>query len=327
MSKIFSRIFHSEQAGLLLALLVLCLIISMLSPVFFTAINIKNVLRDASLIAIAGIGMVMIILLGEIDLSVGSTQAVAGVIAVAVLNQMDSVWLALLAALLAGALVGLCNGLLVTKAGINSLIATLGTMAILRGGAMVSTQAVSIQGKVEGFVEVGTGYLGPVPIPVLLAFLLFGLFYYVLHHTILGRYIYAIGGNIQAARLSGLAVDRTRVLVYVIGGVLAALSAFILASRLNSGQPNAGLGFELQVIAAVILGGISLTGGIGTLGGAFIGILILTVLSNGLVLLNVSSFYHDIARGAVIILAVYLDTRRKQSLLRRLLAPPSESNL
>ena len=112
----------------------------------------------------------------------------------------------------------------------------------------------------------------------------------------------------------------------MIGGVLAALSAFILASRLNSGQPNAGLGFELQVIAAVILGGISLTGGIGTLGGAFIGILILTVLSNGLVLLNVSSFYHDIARGAVIILAVYLDTRRKQSLLRRLLAPPSESN-
>ncbi len=326
MSKIFSRILHSEQAGLLLALLVLCLVISLLSPVFFTAINIKNVLRDASLIAIAGIGMVMIILLGEIDLSVGSTQAVAGVIAVAVLNQMDSVWLALLAALLAGALVGFCNGLLVTKAGINSLIATLGTMAILRGGAMVSTQAVSIQGKVEGFVEVGTGYLGPVPIPVLLAFFLFGLFYYVLHHTILGRYIYAIGGNIQAARLSGLAVDRTRVLVYVIGGVLAALSAFILASRLNSGQPNAGLGFELQVIAAVILGGVSLTGGIGTLGGAFIGILILTVLSNGLVLLNVSSFYHDIARGAVIILAVYLDTRRKQSLLRRLLAPPSESN-
>lgn len=325
MGKVFSRLFRNEQAGLLLALVLLCVVIGLLTPVFFTTINIKNVLRDASLIAIAGIGMVMIILLGEIDLSVGSTQAVAGVIAVVVLNQMDSVLLALLAALLAGALVGLCNGLLVTKAGINSLIATLGTMAILRGGAMVATQAVSIQGKVEGFVEVGTGYLGPIPIPVLLAFLLFGLFYYVLHHTILGRYIYAIGGNIQAARLSGLAVDRTRILVYVIGGVLAALSAFILASRLNSGQPNAGLGFELQVIAAVILGGISLTGGIGTLGGAFIGILILTVLSNGLVLLNVSSFYHDIARGAVIILAVYLDTRRKQSLLRRLLAPPTEA--
>ncbi len=325
MSKVLSRIFHNEQAGLLLALVLLCLVISLLTPVFFTAINIKNVLRDASLVAIAGMGMVMVILLGEIDLSVGSTQAVAGIVAVAVLNQTESVLLAFGVALLAGALIGLCNGLLVTKAGINSLIATLGMMAILRGGAMVSTQAVSIQAKVAGFVEVGTGYLGPIPIPVLLTFVLFGLFYYVLHHTILGRYIYAIGGNIQAARLSGLAVDRTRILVFVIGGMLAAISAFILASRLNSGQPNAGLGFELQVIAAVILGGISLTGGVGTLAGACIGILILTVLSNGLVLLNVSSFYHDIARGAVIILAVYLDIRRKESLLRRLLASQTES--
>jgi ribose transport system permease protein len=325
MSKVLSRIFHNEQAGLLLALVLLCLVISLLTPVFFTAINIKNVLRDASLVAIAGMGMVMVILLGEIDLSVGSTQAVAGIAAVAVLNQTESVLLAFGVALLAGALIGLCNGLLVTKAGINSLIATLGMMAILRGGAMVSTQAVSIQAKVAGFVEVGTGYLGPIPIPVLLTFVLFGLFYYVLHHTILGRYIYAIGGNIQAARLSGLAVDRTRILVFVIGGMLAAISAFILASRLNSGQPNAGLGFELQVIAAVILGGISLTGGVGTLAGACIGILILTVLSNGLVLLNVSSFYHDIARGAVIILAVYLDIRRKESLLRRLLASQTES--
>ena len=325
MSKVLSRIFHNEQAGLLLALVLLCLVISLLTPVFFTAINIKNVLRDASLVAIAGMGMVMVILLGEIDMSVGSTQAVAGIVAVAILNQTESVLLAFGVALLAGALIGLCNGLLVTKAGINSLIATLGMMAILRGGAMVSTQAVSIQAKVAGFVEVGTGYLGPIPIPVLLTFVLFGLFYYVLHHTILGRYIYAIGGNIQAARLSGLAVDRTRILVFVIGGMLAAISAFILASRLNSGQPNAGLGFELQVIAAVILGGISLTGGVGTLAGACIGILILTVLSNGLVLLNVSSFYHDIARGAVIILAVYLDIRRKESLLRRLLASQTES--
>ena len=325
MSKVFSRIFHNEQAGLLLALVLLCLVISLLTPVFFTAINIKNVLRDASLVAIAGMGMVMVILLGEIDLSVGSTQAVAGIVAVAVLNQTESVLLAFGVVLLAGALIGLCNGLLVTKAGINSLIATLGMMAILRGGAMVSTQAVSIQAKVAGFVEVGTGYLGPIPIPVLLTFVLFGLFYYVLHHTILGRYIYAIGGNIQAARLSGLAVDRTRILVFEIGGMLAAISAFILASRLNSGQPNAGLGFELQVIAAVILGGISLTGGVGTLAGACIGILILTVLSNGLVLLNVSSFYNDITRGAVIILAVYLDIRRKESLLRRLLGSQTES--
>ena len=153
---------------------------------------------------------------------------------------------------------------------------------------------------------------------MLIAFLLLVLFFYVLHYTTFGRYVYAVGGNPQAARLSGLPVERIRIAVFVIAGLLAALSAFILASRLNSGQPNAGLGFELQVIAAVILGGISLTGGVGTLAGALIGILILTVLSNGLVLLNVSSFYHDIARGIVIILAVYLDTRRKQSLVRRM---------
>ncbi|MEC7226996.1 MAG: ABC transporter permease [Candidatus Latescibacterota bacterium] len=315
-----NRLLQNEQAGLLLALILLCVVLSFLSPVFFTALNIKNVLRDAALVAIAGIGMVMVILLGEIDLSVGSVQAVAGIVAVAVLNSFSSVFVALGAALLAGACIGLINGLLITRAHINSLIATLGMMAILRGGAMVSTQAVSIQGSVESFMEIGTGHLGPIPIPVLIAFLLLALFFYVLHYTTFGRYVYAVGGNPQAARLSGLPVDRIRIAVFIIAGILAALSAFILASRLNSGQPNAGLGFELQVIAAVILGGISLTGGVGTLAGAFIGILILTVLSNGLVLLNVSSFYHDIARGIVIILAVYLDTRRKQSLVRRMLS-------
>ena len=319
MSALFKRLLHAEQAGLLLAFLLLCVVLSFLSPVFLSAVNLKNVLRDAALICIAATGMVMIILLGEIDLSVGSTQAVAGIVAVAMLNYSDSVFVGLLAALAAGALIGLANGLLVTRARINSLIATLGMMAILRGGSMVSTQAVSIQAHVDGFVEIGTGHLAGIPIPVALAALVFGLFYYVLHHTPLGRYIYAIGGNAEAARLAGLSVDRTRVAVFVIGGTLAALSAFILASRLNSGQPNAGLGFELQVIAAVVLGGISLTGGVGTLIGALIGILILTVLNNGLVLLNVSSFYHDIARGAVIILAVYLDSRRRQSLVRRLL--------
>ncbi len=315
-----TRLIQNEQAGLLLALVALCVILSLLSPVFFTAINIKNVLRDAALVAIAGIGMVMVILLGEIDLSVGSTQAVAGIIAVAVLNAYDSVMLALGAALVAGAFVGLINGLLITRAHINSLIATLGMMAILRGSAMVSTGAVSLQGTVDSFVDVGTGHWGPLPIPVVIAAVLLGLFLYVLHYTTLGRYIYAIGGNPQAARLSGLPVEGTRIAVFVLAGALAALSAFILASRLNSGQPNAGLGFELQVIAAVILGGISLTGGVGTLAGALIGILMLTVLSNGLVLLNVSSFYHDIARGFVIILAVYLDTRRKNSLVRRMVS-------
>ncbi len=319
MKGLLHRLLHAEQAGLLIAFILLCIIMTILSPVFLSAVNIKNVLRDAALVGIAGIGLVMIILQGEIDLSVGSSQAVVGIAAVSLLNYSDSILVSLGGALILGAVIGLVNGLLVTRARINSLIATLGMMAILRGVAMVSTQAVSIQAQVDGFIEAGTGHWGPVPIPVLIMLVLFAAFYYLLHHTPLGRYIYAIGGNTEAARLAGLAVDRTKIAVFAMGGLLAGLSAFILASRLNSGQPNAGLGFELQVIAAVVLGGISLTGGVGTLIGAFIGILILTVLNNGLVLLNVSSFYHDIARGLVIILAVYLDSRRKQSLVRRLL--------
>ncbi len=309
-----ARLLRAEQAGLALALVLLCLVLAALSPVFLSAANLKNVLRDASLIAIAGIGLSVVILAGEIDLTAGSAQAVVGILAVWLLNQSDSMALALLGALGAGCLIGLANGLLVTRAGINSLIATLGTMAILRGGAMVSTQAVSIQARVPGFERIGTGHLGPIPIPVLLAAALFALFYFLLHHTPAGRYLYAVGGNARAARLAGLPVERLKLTAFVISGVLAALSAFILASRLNSGQPNAGLGFELQVIAAVVLGGVSLTGGVGTLGGACLGILILTALSNGLVLLDVSSFYHDIARGAVIILAVYLDSRRRERL-------------
>ncbi len=305
-------LLRGEQGALLAALLLLCVVLSVLTPVFLSAANLKNVLRDASLIAIAGIGMVIVILAGEIDLSVGSVQAVVGILAVLLLNESGSILLALLGALVVGLAIGLCNGLLVTRAGINSLIATLGSMAILRGGAMVGTQAVSVQGRVDGFVEVGTGHWGPLPIPVVLAVVLLVLFYLVLHHTPAGRYLYAVGGNAQAARLAGLPVEKLKLAAFALSGVLAALSAFILAARLNSGQPNAGLGFELQVIAAVVLGGVSLSGGLGTLVGAGLGILILTVLNNGLVLLDVSSFYHDIARGTVIILAVYLDTRRRQ---------------
>ncbi|MCC7263599.1 MAG: ABC transporter permease [Candidatus Latescibacteria bacterium] len=309
-------LLRGEQAALVVALLLLAVVLSVLTPVFLSPANLKNVLRDSSLIAIAGIGMVMVILAGEIDLSVGSVQAVVGILAVQVLNESGSILLALLGALAAGLLIGLLNGLLVTRAGINSLIATLGTMAILRGGAMVGTQAVSIQGRVEGFTEVGTGYWGPLPVPVVLAVVLLVFFYLVLHHTPAGRYLYAVGGNAQAARLAGLPVEKLKLAAFALSGVLAGLSAFILAARLNSGQPNAGLGFELQVIAAVVLGGVSLSGGLGTLVGAVLGILILTVLNNGLVLLDVSSFYHDIARGTVIILAVYLDSRRRHQAQR-----------
>jgi ribose transport system permease protein len=312
-------ILSGEQASLVIALLVLCAVATVLAPVFLTTTNVMNVLRQTSLIAIAGIGMVMIILMGEIDLSIGSTQALVGILCVWTLNATGSMVVAIVASLALGVLLGLINGLLVTKARLNSLIATLGTMAIFRGIAFVTTNAVSIQSKVPSFDTVGTGYFGPFPIPVVLTIALFAAFYYVLHHTAFGRYIYAIGGNVNASRLSGLPVEKMKIQIFVMGSVFAAISAIILASRMSSGQPNAGVGFELQVVAAVILGGISLTGGVGTLTGAFIGMLILGVLDNSLILLNVNSFYHDIARGAVIIIAVYLDGARRRNLQKKLI--------
>lgn len=313
-----------EQLPLLFSLGVICVVLTFMTPMFFTVDNMMNILRAASLVAITGIGMVLVILVGEIDLSVGSVVAVVGIAGVWVLNATGSFTVALLVSLGIGALTGLINGVLVVYGNINSLIATLGTMAILRGVAMVTTQARSIQAVKEDFADFGAGYWGPFPKPLVIAFLVFVLVAFILNHTGLGRYIYAVGGNANAAKLAGIPVARVKMITFISLGMLAALTGLIIAARMSSGQPSAGTGWEFQVVAAVILGGISLTGGKGSLLGAVTGILILSVLQNGLILLNVSSFYHDIVRGAVIILAVYIDERRKRGLVRKLLRAKSQ---
>jgi ribose transport system permease protein len=277
-----------------------------------------NTLRQVSLTAICGFGLTMVILVGEIDLSVGSQQAIAGISSIYILNATRSIPLAILAALVCGVVVGAINGLLVTKAKLNSLIATLGTMAIWRGLAMVITGAVSIQSQVDAFQSLATGFIGFIPNAVIIAAALYFIIYYVLNHTTFGRKIYAIGGNKEASRLAGLSVDRIKLLVYIFSGVLTMLSGVLLASRMASAQPTAGTGFEMVVIASVILGGVSLNGGIGTIAGALIGMIILGVLQNGLTLLDVSSFWQDITRGLVIIVAVFVDTVRKDSIAKRL---------
>lgn len=315
---IADRIKQSDILVLILALIALCAITYFLKPVFLSERNIMNTLRQVSLTAICGFGLTMIILVGEIDLSVGSQQAVAGIITVAVLNATGSILLATLAALAAGVVVGGLNGLLVTKLKINSMIVTLGTMAIWRGVSMVVTNAVSIQSEVPEFLGLATGFVGAVPNAVIIAAVLFVAIYYLLNHTTFGRYIYAIGGNREASRFAGLPVDRIRLLVYIIGSVLSMLSGVLLASRMASAQPTAGTGFEMIVIASVILGGVSLSGGIGTITGALVGMLILGVLQNALTLMDVSSFWQDITRGIVIILAVGIDSVRKDSVAKRL---------
>lgn len=308
-----------EQMALLLSLIGLCIISTIISPVFLSVNNLMNVLRTASLTAICAMGYMFVILLGEMDLSIGSMQAVVGIVSVMILNFTKNVPAALLGGIITGAVLGCINGLLVTKAGINSLIASLGTMAILRGSAYIITNGISIQANIPGFEILGTGYIGPFPIPFLIAVVIFAALYFVLNKTVFGRNIYAVGGNNSAARLCGINVGRIKMAAYIIVGVLTALSGYILACRLNSAQPNAGDGFEFQVISAVVLGGVSLSGGKGNLTGAVIGVLILSVLSNVLVLAGVSSFYQEVSRGIVILLAVYIDSRNKRMAEKKIL--------
>lgn len=319
MKKVVQKVRQSDLLVLVLALIVVCIVVALLSPVFLTQRNIMNTLRQISLTAICGFGLTMVILVGEIDLSVGSQQAIAGISSVLVFNATNSVLLAILAALACGVVVGGINGLLVTKCKINSLIATLGTMTIWRGVAMVTTQAVSIQANDDKFIELATGFVGPFPNALIIATVLFFVFWYILSKTTFGRNIYAVGGNKEAATLSGLPVERMKITAYILGSVLTMLAGVLLASRMGSAQPTAGTGFEMVVIASVILGGISLDGGIGTITGALVGMLILGVLVNGLTLLDVSSFWQDITRGVVIILAVYVDGVRKAGLAKKLI--------
>lgn len=314
------NVLKFEQMTLLLSLIVLCIVSTFVSPVFLSVNNLMNVLRTASLTAICAMGYMFVILLGEMDMSVGSMQAVVGITAVMVLNSTKRIPLAILTALIIGAVLGCVNGLLVTKAQINSLIASLGTMAILRGGAYIITNGVSIQAGVSGFEAFGTGYIGPFPIPFVVALVILAVTYFVLSKTVFGRNVYAVGGNSSAAELCGINVNRIKMAAYMIVGVLTALSGYILASRLSSAQPNAGDGFEFQVISAVVLGGVSLSGGKGNILGAIIGVLILSVLSNVLVLAGVSSFYQEVSRGVVILLAVYMDSRNKRVAEKKILA-------
>ncbi len=298
-----------ESLGLLAIYALLVVALSLLSPYFLSVGNFLNILVAVSTIGIMAVAMTMVIVSGGIDLSIGSVVALAGV-AVAQLSHRMPISAAVLAALLVGLVVGLFNGLAITRAGINPLIATLGTLSIARGLAFVSSGGLTQTVRDEGFGFLGRGYLLGVPFPALVMALLFLAAGWALQSTVFGRSIYAVGGNREASRLAGLPVRRLQMAVYLISGLGAALGGVFLASQLGAGAPQAAAGIELSVIAAVILGGTSLSGGKGTIGGTLLGVLILGTLNNGLTLLNVSSYYQEVARGAVLLLAVGLDQLR-----------------
>ena len=299
-----------RKLGPLLGFIVLCLMLAVVSEQFLTVSNLLNVTRQVSINAIIAVGMTLVILTGGIDLSVGSIVAISGSITAGLMvGGMGSVP-AILAGLLLGTFIGVMNGLLVSYGKIPPFIATMGMMTIVRGYTLVYTDGRPITGFSEGFRDIGSGYVGIIPIPVIIMILIFIGAWLLLKKNQFGRYVYAIGGNEEAARLSGINTKKHLIGVYGIAGLLAAVSGIILTSRLNSAQPTAGMAFEMDAIAAVVLGGTSLAGGRGTIVGTLVGALIIGVLDNGLNLLNVSSFYQQVAKGVVILLAVIMD--RKQ---------------
>jgi ribose transport system permease protein len=298
-----------RRYGMVVAFALLVIILSLLSDSFLTARNILNVARQVSINAIIAAGMTFVILTGGIDLSVGSVLAFTGAVMAGLLSAGRPVAVAIAAGLGVGVVLGLVNGLVVSRGKVQPFIATLAMLTIARGATLVYTDGRPITGLPDSFVWLGAGELGSIPVPVLIMAVVFMACYFVLTQTVLGRYTYAIGGNEEAARLSGVNVAFYKTLVYVFSGVLTAISAIILTARLNSAQPTAGIAFELDAIAAVVLGGTTLAGGEGGIGGTLVGAFIIGVLNNGLNLLNVSSFYQQVVKGIVILLAVLLDRR------------------
>jgi ribose transport system permease protein len=303
-----------QKLGPLAALLALCIGLAFSGPDFLTVGNLLNVMRQVSINAVIAFGMTLVILLGGIDLSVGSILAVSSVVIADLLQAHCNPGLATLTGILAGALLGTVNGLIVTKGRVAPFIATLGTMTMLRGLALVLSNGSPISGFSSNFFSlVGDGYVaGLVPIPVVWMLAVFAIFWFVMRQTVFGRHIYATGGNAEAAALSGVKTDQVQIWVYTICGATAAMSGVILTSRLNSAQPTAGAGYELDAIAAVVLGGTSLSGGRGWIFGTLVGALLIGVLNNGLNLMGVSSFYQQVIKGGVILLAVLLDRGGKQ---------------
>ncbi len=292
-------------------LVVLIIVFSILSPVFLTAKNSINVLRQTTVIALISFGMTFVIINKGIDLSVGSTVAAAGIVAAVVEHATHSLAPTIAAGLLTGVIVGLINGLIIEIASIPDFIVTLATMSILRGIVMVYTGADPIYYFSKSFYFIGQGYVGPIPTPVVITVALFAVAYVVLRFSQFGRFIYAVGGNREVARLAGIDVKKVRIIVYTICGFLAASSGVLLTSRAAAAVPTAGQGYELDAIAAVVLGGTSMFGGRGSIAGTIIGLLIIGVLANGLVLLNMNPFWILIVKGVILLIAISASSSRQ----------------
>lgn len=304
---------HARQLGTLLGLAALCVTLWILTPYFFTVSNLVNVVQQTSINAIIAVGMTFVIISAGIDLSVGSILAFSGIVLASALHNAVAMPLAILLGLITGTMCGVINGLLITFGKLPPFIATLGMMSVARGAGLVYAEGRPVSGFSEQFRALANGEIFFLPTPVVIMIGVYVIAYFVLSRTKVGRYTYAMGGNEEATKLSGVNVRFHKTVVYGLSGLVSAMAAVILTARLNSAQPIAGIMYELDAIAATVIGGTSLMGGEGTLLGTLIGALIMGVLRNGLNLLGVSSFLQQIIIGSVIIIAVLIDTALKAS--------------
>lgn len=308
---------------ILLGFIVLCIITGILSSNFFTVTNWLNILVQCSIVGIIAVGMTFVIITAGIDLSVGSILAFSAIVAGMMLKNGISIPLVILTALIIGLVIGYANGFFITKFNVPAFIVTLATMSIFRGFTLVvsdgKNQALSVSKSANpslfehfnNFSKIGDK-IGPVPIPIIIMIIIFLIGYYILQYTTFGRNLYAIGGNREAAKFSGINIGRIELMAYTITGLLCGISGVVLNSRLGAALPNAGVGYEMDAIGAVVIGGASLAGGEGTIAGTILGVLIIGVLNNGLNLMNVNPFYQQVVKGTVILIAVLVDQIKRR---------------
>lgn len=292
--------------------ILLAIVWTIMNPQFLSGNNISNILRQASYTAIAAVGMTMVIIIGEIDLSAGSLICASGLVGAFICRSTGSVLLSILGAIAIGIVVGAVNGTLCAVGKLPGFIASLASMTILRGLAYIVTGGNSVVWSNENFTMIGTGYIGVIPVPVIImvVVIIFGVI--LTTKTRFGRYVYAVGGNKEASRWSGIPVTKVKILVYVIMGVLTSIAGLIITARLGSGQPSAGTSFEMDCITAAVVGGTSMSGGRGKILGTIVGVLLLTVLTNGMTLVGMNTYWQQVLKGIIIVVSVLADTRGKK---------------
>ncbi|MFN3274009.1 MAG: L-arabinose ABC transporter permease AraH [Paracoccus sp. (in: a-proteobacteria)] len=310
------KILLGEQ-GLLVIFAIALVLVSLFVPNFLSTRNVIGLLQASVTIGLVACSMMLCLATRDFDLSVGSTVAFTGMIAVMVTNATGNIPVGILGAIVAGAAVGMINGVIIARIGINALITTLATMQIVRGFGLLVSDGRAVGVKEPGFYNIALSSVFGIPTPIIVLVLAFVTFGVILNRTVFGRNTLAIGGNPDAARLAGVKVVQTRIIIFAIQGVMCAIAGVLLASRITSGQPNAATGLELAAISACVLGGVSLAGGRATMTGVIIGVLILGIAENVMNLLNIQAFYQYVVRGVILLFAVLLDNLRSSSGMRR----------